>query len=181
MKVDVAKNTIRQKYLLLETHCLQLMETVAGLTEVEFNKPHNPGKWSTGQILVHINHVFERSMGYINKKMQEPDKIPDAGLITGAKSTLLNLVLKSKLKFKAPKGVDVVPEHVDFETVRLRIVQNLNAVKDLTEQFPEKYYHKAIFKHPAVGRITLQQTVTFLDAHFLHHEQQIRLFLHNRQ
>lgn len=181
MKVDAAKNNIRQKYLLLETHCLQLMETLAGLSDAEFNKPHNPGKWSTGQILVHINHVFELSSGYINKKMQEPDNIPEAGLFTGAKSTLLNLALKSKLKFKAPKGVDVVPEHVDFETVRVKLKQNLKAIKDLTEQFPEKYIHKAIFKHPVVGRITLQQTITFLDAHFLHHEQQIRLFLHNRQ
>ncbi len=181
MKFDETKNNIHQKYLLLETHCLVVLDAVAALSDAEFNRQHNTGKWSTAQILVHINHVFERSLGYINKKMQSPETIPVAGLLTGAKSTLLNLALKSRLKFKAPKGVDVVPEHIDFETVRMRLLQNLNAVKHLIEQFPEAYYNKAIFKHPVAGRITLLQTLSFLDAHFLHHEQQIRLFLNNRQ
>lgn len=140
--------------------------------------PMRKEKWSIAQTVYHVNESFEKTILYIHKKMQYPETIEKTNMYTSIKSFLLNSVLRSNYKMKAPEGVITsIPKELPFEQLHNDSLKNISMLKSLLENFPEELMHKNVFRHPVAGRITMYQTLQFLDEHLLHHARQVDKYL----
>ncbi|HUO85721.1 MAG TPA: DinB family protein [Thermoanaerobaculia bacterium] len=137
-------------------------------------------RWSALQIVAHLISAEKQSLGYLQKKMSDPVALPEAGMGATFRSLVLALALVSPLKFKAPKGVDKIPPHQDLDD----LVGRWDAIRAewrvRIEDFPPELERKAVFRHPRAGRLTLAQTLGFLDGHVQHHRRQITRLLSTR-
>ena len=166
-------SSLEKNYKKLFTGYDALLQKCSELTFEELNTPISEHKWSIAQVLAHINLSINNSVIYLNKKLQKPEMIPNSNWSTKFRSLLLNWALKSDIKFKAPKGIDIVPEKISFDEIRSEwIKQNRNLVTIL-DSIPESLLKKAVFRHPAVGRITLNNMLEFTHFHIDHHQKQI--------
>jgi hypothetical protein len=161
----------------IEQHFEKLYQQLGLLNEVVLHQPVEEKKWSCLQHMVHINLSFEGTINYINKKMLQPELIPNAGIKHSIKSKLLNRALNSDSRFKAPKGLDTMDVIATLQSTKDATQAQLRRLKVLLEQYPDSMKKKAVFRHPIAGQITMQQTLSFLDAHLMHHERQIVKFI----
>lgn len=165
--------SLEHNYKKLVTGYDALLKKCSELTFEELNTPISEGKWSIAQILAHINLSINNSLNYLNKKLQKPELIPNANLSTKFRSLLLNWALKSDIKFKAPKGIDIVPEKIPFDDIQSEWIKQNRNLLSILENFPESLLKKAVFRHPVVGRITLNNMLEFMHFHIDHHQKQI--------
>lgn len=161
----------------IEQHFEKLYQQLGLLNEAIIHQPVAENKWSCLQQMVHVNLSFEGTINYIQKKMLQPELIPEAGITNTIKSKLLNRALNSDTRFKAPKGLDVVDVKTTLTAARESTQTQLQRLKEILELYPDTMLKKAVFKHPVAGRITMAQTLAFLDAHLMHHERQIIKFI----
>lgn len=158
----------------LQIRYLTLRDLVAQLDAEKLNIAGDKGKWSCGQIMMHINMSFAYTISYLNKKIQTPEIIPQAGLKSKLRYLMIKWVLISPVKIKAPGILNNVPELTDMETISMGVNKNLADLQNFIDTYPETLKKKAIFKHPFAGRLNLLQTIKFLDDHLSHHDKQIR-------
>lgn len=133
----------------------------------------SPESWSLVQVISHICESESASLDYCKKKIQAADKLPKASIFTSLRLFFLNAFLKSKLKYKAPKGLKSPSNDIDFHELCVRWFNVRSALKAFLESVPKKYLNRAIYKHPFAGRYTLKEMLLFFDAHMKHHEHQI--------
>ncbi len=172
--------SVERRYNNLVTDFNALLDKCTQLTVEELNTPIAPGKWSIAQILAHINFAFSGPIAYLNHKLKEPEKIPNKNLSTWWRSFSLNIALKSDFKFKAPKGVDIVPDRLQLADIQQQWDTEKTELKKILDEFPIELKNKAVFRHPLAGRITLGQTLEFMRHHLMHHERQITRYLKNK-
>jgi len=158
-----------------------LLNKCAQLTSEELNEPISKGKWSVGQILTHINLAIKNCNNYLLKKLQTPENIPPTNFTTFFRYKLLNTALKSDLKFKAPRGIDIIQETNAIEKIQEEWSKQNGVLSELLESFPTFLLKKAVFRHPSAGRITIHQTLEFMHLHILHHKRQIERHLQSRK
>ncbi|MBK7038321.1 MAG: DinB family protein [Bacteroidetes bacterium] len=175
------QSTLEKKYQILVNNYDQLLNLCEKLDYAGLNDPITSGKWSVAQILTHINISISITTAYLVKKIQYPEKIPNTNFTTGLRSVLLNAALRSDIKFKAPKVVSAVPEINSIEKIEFEWQTQKKLLFDLLESFPPHLLNKAVFRHPLAGRITLKQTLEFLNLHLLHHKRQIESYLNERK
>jgi hypothetical protein len=156
------------------SHTLQtILQELQKLDEIVLNQPPETGKWSCAQIMLHINLSISGTIAYLEKKMQQPQLIETTGIGAHLRSMLLNVALRSKMKFKAPKGLDQFPETTLLKDIESITFKNLEQLETLLNNFPANMLSKNVFKHPVAGRISMQQTLQFLDAHAVRHHKQM--------
>jgi hypothetical protein len=161
----------------IEQHFEALYQQLGLLNEAVLHQPLEENKWSCLQHMVHVNLSFEGTINYINKKMLQPELIPNAGITHTIKSKLLNRALNSDSKFKAPNGLDTMDVITTLQSTKATTQAQLQRLKELLELYPDSMKKKAVFRHPIAGQITLKQTLSFLDAHLMHHGRQIVKFI----
>ncbi len=175
------QTTLEKKYQSLVNNYTLLLKLCEKLDHFGLNDPITSGKWSVAQILAHINISINITTAYLLKKIQYPEKIPDTTFSTGLRSVLLNAALRSDIKFKAPKGVNIVPETNSLENIAFEWEKQKKLLFELLDTFPPHLLKKAVFRHPIAGRITINQTLEFLNLHLLHHKRQIDRYLNERK
>ncbi len=147
---------------------------MARVDDDRFNRIPEDGGWSAAQTLSHVIGAERKSLAYLQKKIQKPEAIQEAGLIAAIKSGLLTLAMACPVKIKAPPGS---PEIVQ-QASSAELDAEWTAVRDNWHQFliayPREYADKAIYRHPIMGRLTLDQMLTFLANHLRRHSGQIR-------
>lgn len=134
-------------------------------------------KWSAAQVLYHLRLSEEASLGYLRKKIPEISSLKNTGLRNRYRSFLLRIFLLSPLKFKAPASVSDIPDQPDLEELTSAYLRIRSELRELMSQITESNAGKAIMKHPRIGPINAHQTMDFLEAHFIHHENQIKALL----
>jgi hypothetical protein len=130
------------------------------------------GKWSPGQVLCHLVMTEEASLRYIKKKINAGDSIPSVKLMSDVRMFILRKAFDGKRKFKAPEAFET-PENLTLEEVRMRWDKVRKELFMFSENYPERYIKKAIFKHPVAGRISLIQMMVFFKIHMHHHRKQV--------
>jgi hypothetical protein len=133
----------------------------------------NETKWSTIQICFHVIKSEQLTTLSLNKNLQLKDNLKKSGFISLVRDASLGLVLKSKIKLKAPAIVAKMPDNYDFEELMKKWETIRVSLKNYLDNFPENYLRKEIYKHPIAGWLNLSQTLNFLQNHFDHHKVQI--------
>ncbi|MBC8045514.1 MAG: DinB family protein [Fimbriimonadaceae bacterium] len=155
-----------------------LIRSFEHLSDEQINTPMQKNKWSIAQTMYHINESIEKTLRYIQKKIQYPETIEKTNFYTTVKSFLLNTTLRTDIKMKAPKGVvTLIPDHITLDEIKIKALNNSNTLQTLLEHFPDELVKRNVFKHPIAGRITMYQTMQFIDEHLLHHARQVSGYL----
>ncbi|MGE0453809.1 MAG: DinB family protein [Vicinamibacteria bacterium] len=168
---------LEQAFARLEARRKQLLDLAAGSGEAAFNQRPRPDAWSAAQALEHVLLSESLSIGYLRKKMQAGPALPQAGLASALKLLALRAFLASPLRARAPKVSASVPDQSNLEDLRARWDATRSELKGLLDGFPPELLGRLVFRHPFVGMLTLPHTLGFLQAHFDHHERQVRAAL----
>jgi len=170
---------LQPAYTRLKTNLNGMVSELEQLDETVLNYKPAADKWSCAQIMLHVNLSIAGTLSYLNKKMQQPELIQKSGIGAQFRSALLNVALQSDIKFKAPKGLDHLPDFASFTEIQSATQNNISKLEQLLTHFPEQLMFKNVFNHPVAGRINMHQTIIFLDAHALHHKRQIAEIIKN--
>ncbi|MCB0507237.1 MAG: DinB family protein [Chitinophagales bacterium] len=158
---------LKQKYL----------ERTASLSDEILNKIPSNGGWSVGQVLYHCGFAEDGIIKIIHKNLAENKVKLKSDFLSILRSKLLVVFLKSPLKFKAPKVVSSVPEHVSYDEMKKYYKKNSVEFQKILNELPSDLEDKFIFKHPILGLFNIQQTLDFLGEHYQHHERQLDALL----
>jgi uncharacterized damage-inducible protein DinB len=133
------------------------------------------GKWSLGQVLIHIVASEQLALQYMRKKSLGVNELENAGLMEPMKLLLLKLSQRLPIKYKAPKTiVDNTPVFSSKEELLTSWKNNRKELYKFLETINEKDVDKKIFKHPIAGMFNVSQGLEFLREHIIHHKPQIK-------
>lgn len=143
------------------------------------NKPPAPGKWSAIQVMHHLILSEELSLKYLKKKWSFNPTLTKAGWKTNIRKGLLKFYLGLPFKFKAPKGVNdsALPDFVTLSETMERWAKARGEMRKFLAQVPEDQLNSEFYKHPVVGKLSLQGMLEFFQAHIHRHREQIILTL----
>ena len=85
----------------------------------------------------------------------------------------LAAVLASPFRGRAPAGARPAEEPESLESVRGRWDAVRGRWRERLESYPDALLRRAIFRHPFAGRLSMAQTLKFVDDHLRHHVRQI--------
>ncbi len=163
----------QQQLTELENLRRDLTRRLAGLDSETLNRHPAAGGWSSAQVLAHVIAAESRSLAYLRKKTQRPQEIPRSGLVAACKGALLGLLMRSPIKVSAPPGAGEVPESAEFSELEAEWDRVRTDWKSFIEQFPPELAGRAVYRHPVMGRLSLEQALRFLIEHLRRHGRQI--------
>lgn len=156
---------------------LDYLKQLEGLNSEQLNRQPVPGQWSAGQVMHHLLGVLNQTRAFMEKRIGEKKVSTPAGLKNSMRSFLLQVALALPIKYKAPRAAGPVPDTVQPNELRSGMTESLKLFRQLIESIPDEYAGKEIFKHPRIGYITPEQTLSFIEAHALHHKPQLDALL----
>ena len=165
---------LQKNYDLLESELRELLGYLDKLPPEK--RLHSArGDWNAVQILHHLNESEKGTASYLAKKIQAPaSTIPVGGISAKIRSYLLRRSLRNfARKYKAPSVLKEMPPELIYEEEREEYLKTRMKLKRVLERFESEMLDKAYFKHPRAGRITIIQTLKFLNDHFERHREQI--------
>ena len=169
------KEKLKKQFEVLREKREQLFKIVTSVDAALLDRPPAEGKWSILQILYHVKASEAGTLRYIDKKLSfSPEGLPNSSFLSGAKLLLLEMTLRSPVKFKAPKGLDVFPERLVLEEIKADWDRSDEGFLQLIDRLEEHQLGWQLFKHPIIGRLDMQQTIKFMISHFDHHARQIK-------
>lgn len=146
----------------------------ASKSNLNKNEIKSGEQWSINQLIFHLYTVEKSILGYILHKHKKNELIHKAGLKAKVTYFTLKVMLKTNLKFKAPKVVDQNPETLDFDQLVSDWEATQNEFEQFLKHFPNELIGKAVFKHPYAGYLSIGQTIEFLIDHAGHHKTQMK-------
>lgn len=135
--------------------------------------PESESKWSVNQVLTHLSDAEYGTLRYIKKKMQGMDSLGKSDLLSRIRSKLLHWLLRSPYRYSMPKQLPQPSNELTLDELKARFNKNRIEFQKLLQTFPEESLDILIFKHPFAGRLSLHQTILFMEDHYLHHLKQI--------
>lgn len=165
--------SLMQRLEALEVRRRALFERLEGLDPDLLNRPPGEGRWSMVQVMSHLIRSEELSLSYLQRKVDNPEGLPNVTMKGWLRLLTLAVVLRSPLRFKAPAAAAEVPDNEDPAATRRRWDDVRAGWRSLLEHFPPELRKKGVFRHPFAGRMTIAQTLAFMGEHFRHHEKQI--------
>ncbi|OON70285.1 DinB family protein [Hymenobacter sp. CRA2] len=171
-------NRLHLRFEQLERATEQLLQDAERLGERAYTAPA-AGQWSAAHVVHHLA-ASEVGIGqYLQHKLLEQDQLRKGNLGMKLRAALLRLMLRLPgLKFKAPSRVAALTptdtqELPPLADMRQQWGSTRRHLEQLLNEFPGPLLHRAIFKHPRVGMLTIEQTLDFMLDHVLHHRQQL--------
>lgn len=165
----------------LEAHTSYYWQLLETMPESQLKYQPAPDKWSILQVTEHLLGAEESSLYYLKKKNYTPLATRSI-LPAPIRSILLNIALRSPLKFKAPKVEALVPYNT---TPPAEVLQRWKEVRKqlalYLEQAPKEAVGKPLFRHPFAGALSLPQMLQFMVEHLDHHRRQIRAILAHKE
>ena len=164
--------TLQSKLDQLEHETKVLFNRIDQLSEEQLQDPSYG--WSIIQVLAHLNQSETGTIIYMTKKMQAGDKMPAYSTGGKLRMTLTKMLLRSPLRWKAPKPVAHPDADHSLEEMKDLWKTSREKTRSFVKDFPEKYLNKAVFKHPMAGRIDLAGALDSMTYHQRHHLHQIK-------
>ena len=166
-------NSLLREWNKLEHLRLAIIALVVDLDQRNF-QTSSGGKWSLGQILIHIVTSEKLALHYMRKKSLGINAVQNSGFIEPIKLTVLRISQRLPIKYNVPKSIhEKTPAPPCKEELLKSWEETRQELKSFLESIEEKNIHKKIFKHPIVGMLNVIQGVAFLREHLLHHKPQI--------
>lgn len=166
-------NLLQNEWDKLERVRLSILDSISAVDEQSFQKSVR-GKWSIGQILIHVVTSERLALQYMRKKSLGIDSLENSGFVEPIKLTILKISQRLPIKYKAPKGIlEMTPKAISKEHLIALWDQSRSELKTFLHSIEDKNVNKKIFKHPIAGMFNASQGVAFLREHLLHHKPQI--------
>ena len=167
---------LRNSLNTLDDELSKLLEELKNYSEADLNRRPKPGAWSALQVLQHLMRSEELSQRYVAKKLSFDPELKNKNLASSFRSIILQAYLRSPLKRKAPDAIgdQALPETSSFWEVAKQWKNQRVQLAEYLDQLPPEYSKKQIYKHPFIGRLTLNQMLHFFQAHFYRHRKQIK-------
>ncbi len=173
------RKSIENQLDTMDSELKLLLRDLKKFSDKDLNWQPRPGKWSVLQVMQHLMLAEMFSHQYVEKKLSFDPKLKKAGLPSALRLLLLRFYLGLPVRFKAPKGVSTV--HLQEKAAFWDLVKQWNHQRDSLRSYlaglPDDKFDKSIYKHPIVGRLSLQGMLTFHRVHFRRHRKQIRRIL----
>lgn len=173
MTASDLRNNILIAFDLMEQRRVELQKKLEQFPNEVMSVREEDGKWSVNQVLAHLSDSEFGTVRYINKKMQGMDSLRVTDFSARVRFTLLKWLLNSSIRYRMPRQLSEPSNDRSFEQLKQQFDKNRKSLRDLIELFPSEYLDHLIFKHPFAGRLSLYQTVLFIDDHYKHHMRQI--------
>ena len=157
----------------LESQRLQVIQELSSYDNSVLNKRPNPEAWSATQNLVHLVIAEAASVAYMRKKLSFTSQIPKAGFKSKLRYMVLNLAFALPFKFKAPKGLDTLPEFTDFNDLKNNWASQRLDLQSFIESLPDNVLESEIWRHQVAGKMSIPQMLDFFHDHVKRHHGQI--------
>ena len=109
------------------------------------NSKPSEGGWSAVQVMYHL-YIAEKGIGeYIAKKTQNLLELQPNSFVNKRNSVLLNLVLFSGKKVKAPASVATLPDEIDPAALAKNWMEQRAEFKKILNALPNEAIDKNIF------------------------------------
>ena len=166
---------LQKEFNLLQKELRVLLEEMKAHSNAVLNKKPAPDKWSTLQVLYHLQISEEGSLKYIKKKLSFNPELENVDFRSKIREKGINIYLGLPIKFKAPPQVsdDALPETSEFWTLATKWRDQREELGAFLETIPKDLVNKQIYKHPAAGRMSLLGMLKFFRAHTKRHKKQI--------
>ncbi len=170
--------SLYNKFQKLEYGRLQLYDKIKDLSNEELNQRPAPGKWSVLQVIDHLRQAEGMALDYMQKKRQKPEDLTDIGFKGWLRVTTLNTALQiPKLKFNAPSIFQESSETLDKDDLFNQWVTIRRGLSEIINDISPGEAQKDLFKHPAVGKLNMDQALSFMNVHQDRHKKQIERML----
>jgi hypothetical protein len=157
----------------LEASRERVLRRLDGLDRAVLNRTPARGGWSALQVLSHVVLAEGVTLDYVGKKMKGGSDLPRAGIVSRLRLLVLQAVLGSPLRFRAPTRSAGVPDDIDPDALRTRWESGRAAWRERLESFPPELLDRMVLRHPYVGLMGLRDTLAFMLAHLEHHARQV--------
>ncbi|HZV69950.1 MAG TPA: DinB family protein [Saprospiraceae bacterium] len=153
----------------------ELMSLIRSISTESYLRQPDPYTWSAAQIATHLYLSEKLSLAYLRKKLSYPDSLLPYNVKSWWSLHLVNFVLWSPIKVKAPAPINMwkeseilFPDDLDVKWNAVR--EEMTAL--IAESMPQFKSH-LVYNHPLSGRMTMRQMLIFFNHHIAHHIRQI--------
>jgi uncharacterized damage-inducible protein DinB len=162
-----------KKIIDIEAQRVSLIHKLSSVPQKRQYYSETETSWSILNIVEHMVMSEEASLDYVQKKMAQPGHLKPVELISWFKIWIMKIVLKLKVKYKAPNHVNPLENTgTNLESLSNRWELVRERLIDLSEE-NSKDLEKGILRHPYAGMLNFTQLLAFFETHFEHHLIQI--------
>jgi uncharacterized damage-inducible protein DinB len=150
----------------------QFLDSVADLTEAQWNFKPAPEVWSIAECAEHITLSEDLIMGVVRKALASPADPAKKEEVKGKDQKVLEAVVDRSQKFKAPEPL--VPTHrwptqqATIAEFKQRRDRNLEYVRTTPDDLRSHFA-----PHPVAGTLDAYQWILLLSAHSQRHSAQL--------
>lgn len=177
MSIEAQK--IKKQFERMDRKLKDLMRLIRTLPQENYLRHPDPNTWSVGQIANHLYLSERLSLAYLKKKLSYPDTILPYHIKSHWALFMVNFILWSPFKVKAPSGINMWEDKEVLPPDELEAKWN-SIRKELTTIISDNqpgFKHHLVFNHPFGGRMTMRQMLIFFNHHIAHHVRQIHRVL----
>ncbi|MEM6320389.1 MAG: DinB family protein, partial [Bacteroidota bacterium] len=153
-----------------------LLRDLKNYSDAKLNEQPSESSWSVLQIMQHLMGAEKGALAYVQKKLSFNPELEKANVLSGLRSTFLNLSLAAPFKIQAPAAVsgDFLRTDLTFWEVAKQWKSQRKALALYLEELPEEFFEKELYKHPLTGKMSLAGMLSFFSTHMDRHTRQIR-------
>ncbi len=167
-------NQLEKKFHKLEELKNEIVAVLTNTSKELINRNPADGKWSPLQILYHIIRAEQAATIALKRSIKEYQLKEDMGFFSAFKTFQLRLYFSLPLKFKAPKGVDNIPDSPDFDELIKKWESLRNDMKEFFQSIPPDAMNKNLFSTWYSNKMNIQHVTEFLILHSERHYRQIK-------
>jgi len=164
---------LQQQFDQLEKGRKDLFDDLRSYDDELINEKPLPKAWSIAQVVEHLVKAEEASLAYLQKKTQNTNKVPVAGLGSQWRFFLTKTVFVLNIKYKAPEMIEPSTEFFSIAQLEKRWEKVRMDTLNLLNRLPEADLKKEIWKHAIAGKMNISQMLAFFEIHFSRHRKQV--------
>lgn len=168
----MTKSEAQQQFQKIEEERNTFLNELSKFSSEAVNKKPNQNAWSALDVVEHLIKSEHYSLKYIEKKMSFNPSFKKSGLKTNFRYFIVKISMWSPFSIKAPVAVSQFSSNSDFEDLKSKWASEREKLKLFLESFPSDLLDKEVYKHPAVGKITVPQMLKFFSLHCNRHKKQ---------
>lgn len=152
------------------------ISAVVSECDAESLTQHPEGRWSSAEILEHLNLTYLGTIKNLERRLAE-----DKPTVSPRATFSLRRLAVTRFGYfprgrKSPERV--TPRGTPSQQVTAEILQNMASMDDLISRCESRFPpNKAIADHPVLGPLTAKEWRGFHATHGLHHVKQIRALI----
>jgi len=160
----------------LDQKLVALLHDLKNYSDAKLNEQPSENAWSVLQTMQHLIKAEAGSIAYVKKKLSFNPTLEKAGVRSSLNSVMLNIILSSPFKVKAPEQVsgDNLLQDLTFWDVAKQWKQQRQELQKYLEDLPKDFFDKDLYKHPLTGKMTISNMLSFFNKHVDRHNKQIR-------